>query len=169
MSRIWDCFHSLCGLIHLLDAESRTASERRSASLQLELLENREAPSANLVAPSSSIPPTSQQSFQAAGISVASLAKPLEQALTNVVRMLPTISYGLNVVSSSISRTVGPRAAQQDAPGLAWAVDTILMNLENATGAALNAAGVSQDPTFSMDVGLINAFMSNPFNYPPPV
>jgi hypothetical protein len=192
MSSIWDWFRFLPGLIHWQVGERRTAPERRNIRLQLESLENREVLSAALPVQQTTLSQTSQQTppvesnpvalpvqlpslsqtyqqmLQAASDPLASQAQPLLQMFTSVVSALPALSNGLNVVAINVSRYAGPQTAQQATQGSVAGVDTILMGLENVTAFALQAAGVVQDPTFNMDVALLNTFMSDPLNYPPP-
>ena len=209
MSSIWDWFRPLRVLIHWLDGGPRTTPQRHGARLQLELLENREVPSADVFLQSLNLPQTVQQALpaannslqspnlsqtsqqalpaannslqptnlsqiyqlmlQAANNAAANQALPLENMLTTVVSQLPAISSWLNVAASNVTRYAGPQGVQPYNQVSLWAVDFVLINLENATEFALQDAGMFPNPTFNMDVSFINAFMSDPLNYTPPI
>ncbi|MGH7174677.1 MAG: hypothetical protein ACRELG_30800, partial [Gemmataceae bacterium] len=108
-----------------------------------------------LTLPTTNLSQTYQQMLQSANNTVASQALPLVQILNTVVAQLPAISHGLNVVDIDLSRFVGPRAAGHDTQVLQSSLDWILINLENVTGVAVQAAGMSQNPTYTMDTALL--------------
>lgn len=169
MSSIWDCFSPIRGLIPWRDGERRTTPPRRTARLQLEQLEKREVPSADLSVQPPNVSQFYQQLLQAEGNPTANLAQPLLQTLTAAVTTLPTLSNALNDVATDLSHFVGPQSAQQYTQVLIGSVDAFLLNIETATETALHAAGVFQDPTFNTDVVFLNAFLSDPLHYTPPV
>jgi hypothetical protein len=170
MSNIWDSFSPISGFILWRDGQRRTNTQRRNARLQLEQLEQREVPSAD----ASAGPPIVNQSqfyqqlLQAEAHPTATQAPFLEQSLTAAALVLPTFSGFLNTASNYMTAAMGPQTGQQYMQAGIQQVNTFLLNLEDATLAALNTTGSFQDATFLSDVSAINAFMSNPLNYTPP-
>lgn len=169
MSRIWDWFSPVRGLISWREDGRPITSQRRTARLQLEQLEKREVPSADLTVPSLDSSQLYQEVLQAESNPIASLAQPLQQVFTAAVEALPTLSGALNIVASDLSHFAGPQTAQQYTQVLTGTLDAFLVNLENATETALHAAGVFEDPTFNVDVAFVNSFMSDPLHYNPPL
>jgi hypothetical protein len=168
MLNIWDCFSSICGLILRLNEQRRTTSQRRTVQPQVEHLEKREVLSAD----ASASPPNTnqfyQQLLQAEAHPTASQAPFLEQSLTAAAVVLPTYSQFLNAASTYASTALGPPLGQQYMQEGIQQVNSFLLNLEDATFAALNASGDALNPTFLSNVAAVNAFMNNPLNYASP-
>lgn len=164
MSNIWDCFTPFRGRIPWRD------DRRRTVRLQLEQLEKREVLSADVPAQPPVINQSQfyQQLLQAEAHPTASQAPFLEQSLTAATMVLPNFSGFLNTASNYMTAAMGPQTGQQYMQQGIQQVNTFLLNLEDATLAALNTTGNFQDPTFLSDVAAINAFMSNPLHYTSP-
>lgn len=164
MSNTWDSLISAWR-----NARRRTAAPRGAIRPQLEQLEKREVPSADVAGPPSiSTSQLYQQLLQAEASPTASQAPFLQQSLTAAALVLPSYSSFLNAASNGMSSALGPQLGQQYMQMGLQQIDMFLLNLEGATLSALNAAGTYPNPTFLSDVAVLNAFMNDPLNYTPP-
>jgi|GEM_PF-2879718 hypothetical protein len=177
MTSTLDCFRAIRKRTHCLDGDRSANPVRRTVRPQLEQLEDRVVPSADI----SVQPPNLGEVFQQLQFLVQIIQVETNPAavgpqgilntLGDVVQRLPSISQSLNYTSSLLSDIFGPQLGQQYTGFLVTGVDFLFTNLEREALIAndillAGSTAVPQNENLNLWIQAINYFLSNPLNDP---